>query len=280
MPTSFVIHPTEHLVEEYRSLLLEDWDPPILVRALQLAHETLLVAGLRVVFRWSRAPEVQRSLPQRYIVPPSASDDVAAYISSLNKQKAKAEPMRRRTPVDITREEIRLAEETSFHLTAPTEGTFRRSEVVIKDPAGFYRDVRSIIFRLAVEHLLPVLMQQQASAVNLLAGSLSEFARFEWDDQPQHRDTLLAELYEELGRKDDAIVLRESALRATGFDAHEYLTKVQALIHAYLDVGDVDSAERELFKVIRATRGEQDEELQSILRDILAARSMSFVASA
>lgn len=280
MPLKFLIHPTEELAKEYRELLLDEWDVPALDRALALAHRTLHEAGLYVVFRWTRAPSDDRSRPQRYIIPPGASDDVAEYINSLNKQKAEAYRKRRTAPDRKPPPEIRRAEEAAFHLTAPTEGSFRRSEVVIEDPTGFYRDVRSIVFRLAVEHLLPALMQPDATHALLLAGSLAEFARSEWDDQPQHRDTLLAELFEQFGRKDDALVLRESALHATSPDAHEYLTKAQALIHAYLDVGDVDGAERELFKAIRATRGAHDEEIRSLLRDIHVARSRSIAARA
>lgn len=217
---------------------------------------------------------------QRYIIPPGASDDVAEYISNLNKQKAEAYHKRRAAPDSMPPPEIRRAEEAAFHLAAPSEGSFRRSEIFIEDPTGFYRDVRSIVFRLAVQHLLPALMKHHATHSYFLASNLAEFARSEWDDQPQHRDTLLAELFEQLGRKDDALVLRESALQATSPDAHEYLTKAQALIHAFLDVGDVDGAERELFQAIRATRGEQDEEIQSMLRDIHVARSVSLAAGA
>lgn len=275
MPLTFSIHPNEGLANEYRELLLDDWDLSTLDRALELAHRTLHEAGLHVVFRWTRAPADESSRLQRYIIPPGTSDDVAEYISILNKQKAEAYRKRRTAPDSMPSPEIRRAEEAAFHLAAPSEGSFRRSEVIIEDSTGFYRDVRSIVFRLAVQHLLPGLMQHDANHSYFLAGTLAEFARSEWDDQPQHRDTLLAELFEQLGRKDDALVLRESALHATSPDAHEYLTKAQALIHAHLDIGDVDGAERELFTAIRATRGEQDEEIQSMLRDIHVARSMS-----
>lgn len=280
MPVTFSIHPTEALAKEYREILLDDWDLPTLDRALELAHRALHEAGLYVIFRWTSAPSDERSRPQRYIIPPGASDDVAEYISNLNKQKAEAYRKRRTAPDSMPPPELRRAEEAAFHLAAPSESSFRRSEVFIEDPTGFYRDVRSIVFRLSVQHLLPALMRRKTTHSYFLAGNLAEFARSEWDDQPQHRDTLLAELFEQLGRMDEALALRESALHATSPDAHEYLTKAQALIHAYLDVGDVDGAERELFKAIRATRGNQDEEIQSILRDIHVARSMRLAAGA
>ena len=280
MPLTFTIQPGEELVQEYHDILLDDWEPPALDRTLRLAHRTLHDAGLYVVFRWTRAPSNESSPSKRYIIPPGASDDVVEYISNLNKQKAQAYRRRRPAPDSMPPPEIRLAEEIAFHLTAPSGVSFRRSEILIEDPTGFYRDVRSIVFRLAVEHLLPELMQHQAQYSYFLAGSLAEFARLEWDDQPQHRDTLLAELFERVGRKVEALVLRESALDATSVDAHEYLTKAQALIHGHLDVGDVDSAERELFKVIRATRGAQDDEIQSMLQDIHVARSMSLAKGA
>ncbi|MCA9709038.1 MAG: hypothetical protein KDK70_24550 [Myxococcales bacterium] len=280
MPLSFFVRPHEHLVEEYRNILLVDWNPPALERTLELAHHTLYDAGLHVMFRWAQAPASGSPRPQHYIIPPGASDDVVEYINNLNKQKAEAFRKRRTSPDSVPPPEIRLAEETAFHLSVPSGGSFRRSEIIIEDPTGFYRDVRSIVFRLAVEHLLPPLMQHHVTHSYFLAGSLAEFARSEWDDQPQHRDTLLAELFEQIGRKDEAIVLRESALHATNPDAHEYLTKAQALIHAYLDIGDVDAAERELFKAIRATREEHDEEIQSLLGDIYVARGMSLAAHA
>lgn len=279
MPLTFSIHPNEGLVEQYRELLLNDWDPPALDRALALARQVLHDAGLHVVFRWMDPPSKDRAHPQRSIIPPGASDDVADYISRLNKQKAEAH-RKRQAPDRMPDAALRQAEEAAFHLAAPSERSLRPSEVVIEDPTGFYRDVRSIVFRLAVEHLLPTLLGREPGYAYFLAGTLSEFARTEWDDQPQHRDTLLAELFEQLGRKDEARGLRESALHATSPEAHEYLTKAQTLIHTLLDLDEVDAAERELFRVIRATSGEQDEELQGMLRDIHVARGVRLAGPA
>jgi tetratricopeptide (TPR) repeat protein len=279
MPFGLTISPSPRLIQEYQRILVSEWDAPQLERALELARRTLLEAGLVIHFRWEQRIKrpIRGSLAStaHYIVPPGASEDLAEYISNLNKQRVRDMREPRSAPEAAPSAELRLIEEAVFHLSLPSNRMFRHSQISIIDQTGFYRDVRSLLFRLCVEHLIPALYSESANYLHFLAGTLDEFARTEWDDQPQHRDALLADLYEQLGRTDEAAVLRERALEATSPDAHDYLTKAQALIHSLLETGDVDSAEALAFRVIRQTSEKHDSELRSILQDIYLTREVS-----
>jgi tetratricopeptide (TPR) repeat protein len=278
MSFNLAISPDERLIDEYQRILVGDWDAPQLERALELARDTLSSAGLIVHFRW----EDQLKRPSRgsqnshYIVPPEASEDLAEYISTLNKQRIRAMREPHAAPEAVPWRELRLTEEVVFHLSLPSNKIFRHSQISLIDNSGFYRDICSLLFRLAIEHLLPALYSSGGSYSYLLTSTLEVFARSEWDDQPEHRDALLADLYEELGRTDEAINLRERALQATPFDAHDYLTKAQALIQSLMEAGDTDAAENLVFQVIRQTNRKHDAEIRSMLQDIYLAREVSF----
>jgi hypothetical protein len=277
MSLSFTISPNQQLIAEYQRILVSDWDFPQLRHALELARDTLREAGLHIHFRWEpRLTPQRRGSPRafQYIIPPEASEDVAEYISNLNKQKLHNSSDLQSALQNVPSPELRQTEEAVFYLSLPSERGFRHRPIAIIDETGFYRDVRSLIFRLSVEHLLPALYSKQTNYLDFLAATLDEFARTEWDDQPEHRNSLLADLYEQLGRNREAAIFRDWALQATAPDSHDYLTKAQALVHNFLETGDIEAAEHTIFRVIRQTDGEHDRELRTMLHDIQLAKEV------
>lgn len=255
------------LIAEYRHLLLHDWTLDAFQRILSLARHTLLLTGLAYRLPWEQPhpPRVEQT-PTLLPVPAVASDSIADYIASRNRDLLAQQPAKQAPTAEPPPLWAQLAEEARIHFAVADLQFGEPQGPVIDDTTGFYRDVRSLLFRCSIHALFPVLRSNDPRFAESLASAMSMWARYEWDDAPSHRHTLLAELYDVMGFPDPALEFRQAALAMTSPAAHEYLTSAQALVFDLVDRGRFEDAELALLAVARRAPEECLPELRTLLR--------------
>ena len=267
---ALTIQPNASSIGRYRKLLVSDWDEGDLESTLGLARSVLARAGLLLRFPWEAPPKVVRkSSPRPYIVPPRASDDLVEYLSRLNDVEERRAQSASLVLGAAWPHEWQLAQAAGFYFLRTSFP--RPSMPTISDPTGFYRDILSLAFRQSADLLIPPLLRTSPEQAQFLASAMDAFVRFAWDDNPSHRDTLLAELKDVLGDRDGSLALRESALQSTDPESHEYLTKAQALLFGLADAGRIEEAEIRTLEIARQAPLERLAELRELMRHVYLA---------
>jgi tetratricopeptide (TPR) repeat protein len=140
--------------------------------------------------------------------------------------------------------------------------------VDVRGDDGFLKDVQSLLVATCIHELLPEL---QAKGLHdehdLLVNLIARHLVIVWRNEPGQFFFLQGSLLEYLGNRDHAGAALEAAFRATPPDAHEYLTRAQAVWSYFIEEGRLGDAEELALRLVRSVREDDLAEATGLLRD-------------
>lgn len=251
------------LQQRYRSLLKSEYSPRLLADALQLCRDTIEAAGLRLWFRWEEEQAASRARSPRkqaYPIPDAATDYLRDFLERANQE------LRAPVPADpLTASGHHAVRRAQHAYQASVLLTFQ-SRVGLSDETGFFRDCQSLLF-LACRHvLLPDLAQaREPEPHDFLLNAMEAHVRLAWTDDPAHQNYLWMVIYDYVGDTKSAATLLLASLNETPVEAHDFVTKGQALWSLLIEAGRFDDAKEIALSLYRRASGRDLGELRELI---------------
>ncbi len=246
---------------QYKKLLTSEWSSEILKDSLLLIDDLLNSGGLSLGYS-KRADKIdweRTILPYINLISLKINDDKFPVIPE--------KIPRRRSASKICNHNI--VSEAVYDLIFPLSvkiGGFQNSDLKLEGDLDFFKDLKSLIFLLVSNYILPELAKEQMKEeTELIICVLFLNALITWHDNPSHQNYLLSVLFDKLGWSDLYRLHLHNAFLLTSSEEHDYLTKAQAYWSALIDAQKFDDAEDFALKLLKNSKEEHFEEIKEII---------------
>lgn len=244
--------------KKYQSLLRAEWTQSSVSEVLRLLDTSF--ANKKYPFNGS-AVEEQEALPYEKLI-----QYLRQYFIFLNNGRTLSTVIPKRRGRK-QRKLATLGAQVNYYLAFPLLVKGFDPQEKFAGAIGFFRDLQSLLFLLAIHFVLPDLFREKMkSEHDLMLSVLYHHSQTVWAPIPSHQFYLFAQLYDYLGNREETLKYTELAFKMTAPDSHDYLTKAQEYWSTLMDHHLFQKAEKFLIALIRNCPPEYLVEIQEILR--------------